>query len=63
MQFSEEAASSPMDGVTGDHETAVTGYNLDAESSKTWRRMGPISISCWERGEGNWEMTRREDAP
>lgn len=32
------------------------------ESSKTWRKIGPIKVSSGERGEGKWEITRREEA-
>lgn len=49
MQFSAAAASSPVEGVAGDQATAETPQ---AESSKTWRKMGPITVSSGERGEG-----------
>lgn len=52
MQFPAAAASSPTEGVTGDQETATTGDEDSAESSNTWRKIGPMSVSCWESGEG-----------
>lgn len=58
-QFSAAAASWPVEGVSGDQETAATS---EAEGSNAWRKMGPIRFSSGERGEGKWEMTRREEA-
>jgi hypothetical protein len=58
-QFSAAAASWPVEGVAGDQETAASA---EVEGSNTWRKMGPIRVSSGERGEGKWEMTRREEA-
>lgn len=55
IQLPDAAATSPL----GEHETAATRNG----SWNTWRKMGPIVDSCSERGEGRWEMTRRDDAP
>lgn len=52
MQLSDAAASSPIDGVTGDQETEVTADEWSPESSKTCRRIGPIRDSSEERGDG-----------
>lgn len=59
MELSAAAASSPIEGVAGDQETALTWE----ESSNTCRRKGPIAVSLEDRGEGKWEMTKREEAP
>lgn len=52
IQLSDAAASSPIDGVTGDQETDLTGEESSPESSKTCLRMGPIAASSGESGEG-----------
>lgn len=52
MQFSAAAASSPVDGVSGDQDTAETVDEGSPESSKTCRKIGPIRVSSGERGEG-----------
>jgi hypothetical protein len=60
IQLSTAAARSPLEGETGDQETAAMAE--EEESSRTWRKIGPIRVSSGERGEGKWEITRREEA-
>ena len=56
IQLSTAAARSPLEGETGDQETAEMA---EEESWRSWRKMGPIRVSS---GEGKWEITRMEEA-
>lgn len=65
--FPKAAAISPSDGQAGHQATAFTaaGPSPAAETggSMTCWKKGPTRVSWGERGEGKWEMTRREAAP
>ena len=63
MQLSEVAASSPIEGTTGDHETTLTEDEESLENSKTCQKIGPIPTSSEDRREGKWEITKRDEAP
>lgn len=49
--------------MAGDQETASTADEGSPESSNTCRKMGPMSVSVSESGEGKWEITSSDEAP